>query len=159
MKKILKIMASVLMIAAFAAASVSCTKEEESDSLIGRWTFHEGNMRFSYDGVWHDAKEEGFDVSSFANSFSGLLFVFEENGTVNAGLDGQSSPMGSYSVSGDKIIIKDGSLTVTMGYRVSGKTLDLIWYRSTFHAMGVSTSQIDELGFDDFEMILTFSKN
>jgi heat shock protein HslJ len=159
MKKIKKIMASVLMIAALAAVTVSCSKDDDEDSLIGRWTYREGNMRFSVDGTWYDAKEEGLDVSSFNNSFSGLFFVFEKNGTLSGGMGGQSGAFGSYSVSGDKITIREGSSSYIMGYRISGKTLDLIWYRSTFHALGVSTAEIDDMGFDDFEMIMTFSKN
>ncbi|MDR0714556.1 MAG: hypothetical protein LBF89_09925 [Bacteroidales bacterium] len=163
MERIKKIMASVLTIAAFAAATVSCSKDDDDDrledGLIGRWVFSEGNIRFSTNGQWYDAKAEGLDVSAFAKRFSGLFFVFEKNGKVSAGQGGQSSPWGSYSVSGDQIMIKDGSSTMTMGYRVSGKTLDLIWYRSIFHDMGVSTSEIDAMGFDDFEMIMTFSKN
>ncbi|MDR3350581.1 MAG: hypothetical protein LBN98_02890 [Prevotellaceae bacterium] len=156
MKKIFKIMASVLLVAAFTATTVSCSKEE-GDDLIGRWVYSQGNYRFLYEGEWYDAKEEGFDLSSFNRGFRGTYFVFEDNGTVTMGFGGQSGS-GKYTVSGDEITIKEGSLSVPMGYRVSGKTLELIWDSTTINFAGVSLDEFYEMGFDDIEMTLTFTK-
>jgi hypothetical protein len=155
MKRIFKVMASMLMVAAFAAATVSCSKEDEEDGLIGRWTFQEANMNFLYEGQWHNSKEEGMDMSSYLSDFRGMYFVFETNGTCILGLGGQSVS-GKYSISGKELIIEGSSWGE---YRVSGKTLDLIWTHATFQGMGADDSELYELGLDDYEMILTFAKN
>ncbi|MDR3350386.1 MAG: hypothetical protein LBN98_01895 [Prevotellaceae bacterium] len=156
MKRFKKIMTGMLLVAAFAAATVSCSKEK-GDDLIGRWVYSQGNYTFLYEGEWYNAKEEGFDLSSLNNSLRGAYFVFEDNGTLTMGFGGQSASA-KYSVSDDEITIKDGSFSVPMGYRISGKTLDLIWSRTTIDLMGVSMDELYELGINDVEMTLTFAK-
>ncbi|MDR0729726.1 MAG: hypothetical protein LBF19_06370 [Prevotellaceae bacterium] len=156
--KPLTLLKNVFVACTLLATLFACSKDDEDNGLIGRWNYREANMRFSINGEWHDGKEEGLDLSDFNNNFRGLFFIFEGNGTLLAGMGGQSDPMGSYNVSSDKITINDGSSTFAMGYRIAGKTLDLIWYRSTFHALGISTADIDDMGFDDFEIILIFDK-
>jgi hypothetical protein len=159
MKKFKKIMASMLTIAAFAAATISCSKDEDNeDNLIGHWVLSEVNMIFYIDGETYNAKEEGIDVTSYFSSFRGLFFTFEANGTVVMGIGGQSTLPANYSVSGDNITIRDGSSSFYMEYRLSGKTLDLIWTRATMRTMGVDDSELMSL-VDDYEMILTFAKN
>lgn len=156
MKKFLKIMTGMLAIAAFAAVAVSCSKDDEDDgSLIGRWVYSDVNMKFLYEGQWHDAKEEGMDMTSYLSDFRGMYFVFETNGTVTMGMGGQSGS-GRYSISGDELIIEGMSWGK---YRVSGKTLELIWTHATYQGIGVDDSELYELGIDDYEMILTFAKN
>jgi hypothetical protein len=155
MKKISKIMTCMLMIAAFAATTVSCSKDDdENDGLTGRWTYREANMRFSFEGQWYDAKEEGIDFSSYLSDFSGLYFVFAGNGKVTAGIDGQSVS-GTYRISGDELIIEGSSWGK---YRVSGKTFELIWTHATMRTMGLDDSEFYDIGIDDYEFILTFSK-
>jgi hypothetical protein len=160
MKKFKKIMASMLTIAAFAAVTISCSKNEDyEDNLIGRWVFSEANIIFYIDGETYNAKEEGMDVTSYFSSFRGLFFTFEANGTVVMGIGGQSAPAANYSLSGDNITIRDGSSSYSMGYRLSGKTLDLIWTHATMRAVGADDSDLYELGIDDYELILTFTKS
>jgi hypothetical protein len=158
MKKIFKIMASMLLVAAFAAATVSCSKDDDdSHPLVGTWVFREANMTFLFEGDWYDAKEEGMDMSEFNKSLRGLFFVFEKDGQLLGGKNGQSQPAGNYTVSDDKITIKDGTYSIIMGYRLSGETLELIWPRTTFEMMLGALP--DELyWFDDFEAILTLVK-
>jgi hypothetical protein len=159
MKRIFKVMASMLMVAAFAAATVSCSKEDEEDGLIGRWVFQEANMNFLYEGQWHNSKEEGMDMSSYLSDFRGMYWIFETDGTVVIGLNGQSGSA-RYSISGDKITITDGGgFSLSMEYRVSGKTLDWVWTHATFQSLGIDDSELYEWGLDDYEMILTFAKN
>jgi hypothetical protein len=157
MKNFLKIMVNMLMIAAFAATTVSCSKDDDEDNngLIGRWVFQEASMNFLYEGHWYNSKEEGMDMTSYLSDFHGMYWIFEKDGTVVIGVGGQSGSA-KYRVSGDELII-DGT---SMGkYRISGKTLDLIWKHATFRAMGVDDSELYELGIDDYEMILTFTKS
>jgi heat shock protein HslJ len=147
-----------LMIAA-AMVFAACSKDDEENShpLVGTWVFREANMTFLFEGDWYDAKEEGVDMSEVNKSLRGLFFVFEKDGQLLGGKNGQSQPAGNYTVSGDKITIKDGTYTFIMGYRLSGETLELIWPRTTFEIMLGALP--DELyWFDDFEAILTLVK-
>jgi hypothetical protein len=157
MSKFFKTMATVLAIAAFAAVAVSCSKDEENDELVGRWVYSEGNYDFLYEGEWYNAKEEGFDLSGFNSSLRGTYFVFEKNGTLTLGFGGQSAS-GTYSVSGSTINMT-GSYSVPMEYRIYDGKLELTWSRSTIEIMGVSMDELYELGVEDVEMTLTFTRN
>ncbi|MDR2036751.1 MAG: lipocalin family protein [Bacteroidales bacterium] len=159
MKKNFRIRASVLMIAAFAAVCVSCEKEEGND-LIGRWLFHRSNVIYYFEGQPYNLKEEGDGtiLSELNRDFRNMIFMFESDGSFFGGVNEQLYPSGTYSVSGDKITIKDGSNIVTINYRLSGNMLDLTFSDASFEL--VETSLPDELFdiVDDFEMILTFIK-
>jgi hypothetical protein len=83
-----------------------------------------------------------------------MYFVFDKNGTVVVGINGQSGST-SYSVSGDNLYI-DGS---SFGkYRVSGNTLELTWTSSFMRAMGMDDSELYDMGIEDYEFILTFNR-
>jgi hypothetical protein len=152
-------MATVLTIAAFAAVSVSCSKDEEdeeSNSLTGRWVYSSINYNFFIDGEWYDAGELGFDDTD--NSFRGTSFTFRDDGTVSLSYGGITSE-GRYEVSGDIISMGDDEITLTMRYHVSGKTLELIWDSVVMENMGVPMDEFYEAGIEDIEMILTFTRN
>jgi hypothetical protein len=152
MKKFFKIMASVLMIAAFAAVAVSCSKEEEDD-LIGRWMFQKGSAVFYLNGESYDGELD----PSYFSEFHGMYFEFQKSGNIIVGIGAQSAPAGSYSVSGDKITINDGSTSFSWKYRISGTTLDLIWSRADLEfLMGELPEEF--YYFDDVDVILTFTR-
>ncbi|MDR1601614.1 MAG: hypothetical protein LBS42_04205 [Tannerella sp.] len=94
MKNFFRIMANVLTIAALAAGTVACSDEDEGRELTGYWVFREINFILYMDGETYDTKDLGIDVSSYSNGFRGLFFVFENDRTFLAGMDGESEPMG-----------------------------------------------------------------
>ncbi|MDR0606723.1 MAG: hypothetical protein LBG80_20830 [Bacteroidales bacterium] len=108
-------------------------KEEEAQhKIVGTWLFSDMNFIFYYtSGGTFNAKEEGKDLSEWREYYLGLgwRFIFEKNGVVsieyNEFLD--SAP---YTVSNDKITIKNGTDIVFWYYRVSEGTLVLISRRS-----------------------------
>jgi hypothetical protein len=107
-------------------------KEEEQvqtqqNGLVGTWRFREANMLYSINGVMHNAREEGSDLSSLNDSFDGFIFKFNKNYTGTMSINGNYTENTTYSVSGNRIYIKDSEGTVMpFRYRLSDK-LELYW--------------------------------
>jgi hypothetical protein len=157
MKKILKIMANMLLVAAFATTAVSCSKDDDENPLIGKWVYNRVDFVAYLNGESFSAEDAGIDQSEVFSDFRGIFFVFEENGTLTAGQNGDSAPAGTYTVAGDRITVKDGAVSFTWRYVISGNTLQLIWNRDELENMAGELP--DELDiFDDIEFILIFTK-
>jgi hypothetical protein len=71
-------------------------------------------------------------------------------------MNGEASPPAKYTVSGNKLTIKDGSFSWPMKYRMSKGDLELIWDEITMAAIGIDDSSLTGLGVDDYEFVLTF---
>jgi hypothetical protein len=156
MKKGLRLVASVLVMAALASVTVSCSEDDDL-GLVGHWVFlGDANCIFTMNGVRYDAVEEGLLDRSNFNSLRGTSFKFEKDGTAYIGMNGQTSSPCKYTVSGNKLTIKDGSFSWPMKYRLTGGNLELIWDEITMAIAGIDDSSLTDLGIDDYEMILTF---
>jgi hypothetical protein len=171
--KLLSMLKYTLLTCTLLATAVACSKGEDDNNnhpdeddnnnhpLVGTWVFQEINITFLFEGKWYNVKEDGleeeFDLPGFNQSFRGMFFVFEKDGQMLGGKNGQSQPAGNYTVSDDKITNKDGSRTFIMSYRISEKTLELRWPRTTFEIM-LGELPEELYWFDDFEVILTFVK-
>jgi len=155
MKKLLFTLKNALALCALAVAFTSCSKDDE-DSLIGLWSFKEGNYIFYYDGQSYNAKEEGDDLSDINQGFRGWFFEFTSN-QVTMGSGGQATPPASYTTSGNIITIRDGSTSITWRYNVSGNTLELTWTRAMMEMMMGSLPEVFYM-FDEVEFVLTFNK-
>jgi hypothetical protein len=157
--KLLNMLKYTLLVCTLLVTAFACSEDEDNSNhpLVGTWVFREANLTFLVEGEWYNAKEEGLDLSELNQSLRGIFFVFEKDGQTLGGKNGQTWPAAQYSVSGDKITIKDGEYTIFFKYRVSGTTLELLWPRTTFEMMLGALP--DELyWFDDFEAITTFVK-
>ncbi|MDR1592662.1 MAG: hypothetical protein LBS16_07275 [Prevotellaceae bacterium] len=153
MKQVLNLLKRMSIICMLLPVISSCDKEK--NQIVGYWVFERANLIITVNGETHNAREEGADLSSFDIGFRGLVFMFREDNNFFGGQNGQITPAGTYTVSEDKIIIKDGITTMIMGYSVSGEKLNLIWSRATFEiAIGALPPEWYE--FDDVEIIMTF---
>jgi hypothetical protein len=159
----------IVTICALTVVTSGCKKDEKEKEeeqaqiqhkIVGTWLFNDVNIIFYYfDGGTFDAKKEGLDLSEDMRAFRGIFFVFDKNGTVSIGQGnyGQSDQIGTYTVTDNKITIKEGTDVVDMDYQVSGKTLALIWNREF---MEILKGDLDDIfyEFKDIEWHITFSK-
>jgi hypothetical protein len=156
MRKGLRLVASVLVVAALASVTVSCSEDDDL-GLVGHWVFlGDLNCIFTLNGVKYDAADEGIIDRSAFNGLRGLFFKFEKDGTAYMGMNGESTPPAKYTISGSKLTIKDGSFSLPMKYRVSGEKLKLTWDEVTMAAVGIDDSMFTDLGVYEYEIILTF---
>ncbi len=141
-----------------ASIAFSACSKDESDSIVGTWRFNDSNVILYWDNDVYNAKEEG-DVEmldDFNRTYRGLFFTFN-GGKLIATMNGQTGSAGSYTISGDKITIKDGSSVLPMTYKVYGNKLDLLFNRSSMEMfMGALPNEL--YMFDEVEFILTFNK-
>jgi hypothetical protein len=110
--------------------------------------------------VYNVKEEEGANASllrGLNGAFDESFFIFSD-GTLKVVKEGQSHDIwGSYTVSGDKIIMKDGATTFIVRYKIYGNSLDLIFSRSAFEAI-LGTLPNDYYTYDNVDFILSFNK-
>lgn len=156
MKQLAFLLKSACLAGALALALAGCSKEE-SNKLDGKWTCSEVNLLFYIDGRTINVKDENPSALTEMNStFRGVFFIFN-NGSLTMGMGSESSPAGSYTVSGDKITIRDGSMSFTVRHAISGKNMDLIFDLAALKIWAGISDEFDE--FDDVEAILSFKKS
>jgi hypothetical protein len=155
MKKILTVFKHAGLMVALLCTMAGCSKEE-TDELNGTWMFRELNYIYYHQGQTINAKEEGYDLSEANNGFRSMYFRFE-NGKLTGGINGQSGPMGTYTVKGDKITVVDGATTFIMGYKVYGSSLELIWSRAALE-MVVGSLPPEFYLFDNVDSIMIFDR-
>jgi uncharacterized lipoprotein YehR (DUF1307 family) len=161
MKRFAFLLKSAFLSGVLVLAFAGCSKDEDESEgtggeLNGTWLFREANVRYYSNGEVFSIKETDPSLLEEMNSgYSGMFFTFF-NGSWSGGLDGISST-DTYTVSGDRITIRDGSSTTIWQYKVSGKNLDFILNRSTFEMFaGALPDKFYE--FDEIELILSFNK-
>jgi hypothetical protein len=136
---------------------VGCSKDDDNNDnpLVGKWIYQKTNVIFYLDGDVFDAREEGEDLSDFDDEFRSLYFVFEKDGSVRGGQNGQSGEIGTYSVSGKQLSINDGESTVRFDYQITGNELEWIWDIDFMKANEYDIPDFFD-DFDDVEIVLTF---
>jgi hypothetical protein len=152
-----------MMIAAATMAFAGCSKDNDEDygDVTGTWLFRESNILFYLNRqVYNLKEEEGANAAllqGLNNAFSESFFIFAD-GTLTVVKDGQPDDIwGTYTVSGDKITMNDGTTTFTVRYKISGNSLDLTFNRSAFEAI-LGTLPDDYYDFDEVEFILSFNR-
>jgi hypothetical protein len=156
MKQLVFLLKSACLAGVLALAFAGCSKEE-GNKLDGKWTCSEVNLLFYMNGQTFNVKDENPSALEDMNAtFRGIFFRFN-NGSLTMGKGNESSPAGSYTVSGDKITIRDGSTSFTIRHAISGKNMDLIFDRAALKIWGGISDAFDE--FDDVEAILSFRKS
>lgn len=137
--------------------TTACDKEDDnniSKQLDGYWRFTEGNMIAYLDGEKYDAQAWGEE--EFVNeAFRGLFFYFNGN-KVTIIHNGAESYPATFSVSENKLIIKDSSSTGVLYYELNGNNLIITFNSTTIEMLGLS----DDIFyyFDSIEFILSFNK-
>jgi hypothetical protein len=134
MKNFLTILKGTFTIFTLLCAFAGCSKDEEESLLTGHWMFKEANIIYYLNEKVYNVKEEEGSTSDDLNrSFRGYYFIFEGK-ILSAGSVDDCSGLGTYSVSGDIITVKNGDNTTAMimKYQLSGRTLDLIFTRNMF---------------------------
>jgi hypothetical protein len=156
MKQLIFLLKNVFLAGVFAMAFAGCSKDEGSE-LNGTWMFRDMDFLYYVGGQVFSALEESPAAMQEINrDFRGLFFIFSD-GNLSAGMGGQTYPWGTYTVSGNKITLHDGSTTGIMQYAISGKNMDLTFNRSSFEMLLGGLP--DELYyFDDMEAILSFNR-
>jgi hypothetical protein len=154
MKRFFRAMKSVSLILAMTVALAGCSKDDEGDELNGTWLFQEVNYLYYIDGQVYYVEDEVLEESN-AN-FRGMFFIFN-NGSLSAGMGGQTYPWGTYTASGNRITIKDGATTSIIQYRISGKKMDLI-FNTSFLEMTLGGMPDELYDFDEIEVVLSFKR-
>jgi uncharacterized protein YxeA len=120
MKRILKTMASVLLIAAFAAMAVSCSKDDEDNNnnpLVGKWGYIETKLTYT-------VNNELFDVNISQNDYHTL--VFNKNGSFEEKHE-TATLSGTYTVAGNKLTVYNNESEFVCSFNISESILDVIY--------------------------------
>jgi hypothetical protein len=139
-------------------------KEEEQvqiqqNGLVGTWRFREANMLYSIDGVMHNAMEEGADLSSLDGIFDGFVFKFNKNNTVTISINENYTENTTYTVSSNRIYIKDSEgYVMKFYYRFSDKILEFYWtLDDLIEQQGGELPEEFEI-YDSVEFVFIFDK-
>jgi hypothetical protein len=156
MKQLTFLLKSAFLAGVFAMAFAGCSKDEGSE-LNGTWMFRDMDFLYYANGQVFSAMEENpAGMQEINRDFRGVFFIFSD-GNLTAGMDGQTYPWGTYTVSGNKITLQDGSSTGIMQYAISGKNLDLTFNRLSFELM-LGGLPDEFYYFDDVEVIMSFNR-
>ena len=153
MKKLLAVLKSAFIACTLLLAFAGCTKDE-AGSLTGHWVFNEANVIFYMSGQAYNVKEHGGDLSGINNGFRGLFIDFKEN-EVTMGQGSEILFSVEYTVSGNKIVVRDGGDIMSWKYSLSGNSLDVVWTSETLELLG--DFELPD-GVDDLDVIMTFKK-
>jgi hypothetical protein len=156
MKQLVFLSKSVFLVGVFALAFAGCSKDEGSE-LNGTWMFRDMDFLYYINGQIFSAKEESpVAMQEINRDFRGFFLTFSD-GNLSVGMADQTYSWGAYTVSGNKIILKDGSSTDIMQYAISGENLELTFDRLSFEMM-LGGLPDEFYYFDDVEVIMSFNR-
>ena len=153
---------TVILIAVVTATLFSSCKKEEDGGLSGTFVAQSIYDWIYYlnDGTSYSLRNDDFITEGQVNDMFGIVsqISFRFTGSscyLIAG--GMESASASYTLSGDRLTIKDSSMTLTFGYKTSPQTM-FVWDLNTLRSMGADVSEFTQLGITDFELWVAMRK-